>query len=247
MSNARELIPLLDAVDALPAAQALRSRSYELLRLSPGASVVDVGCGAGLAVRELAGQGVRAIGVDLDDEMIAVAKERYPSSDFRPGTAYELPLNTGEVTGYRADKVLHELADAGQALREAARVLAPGGRIVLIGQDWDTFVIDSDRPELTRAIVHARADLITSPRAARRYRNLLLECGFESVEVEVRTAVFTDGMILPLLTGAAHAALDCGAITQEQHDSWTAEQKARAGRDRLFLALPMFVVSATGG
>ncbi|MEU8149944.1 hypothetical protein [Nonomuraea sp. NPDC048901] len=56
---------------------------------------------------------------------------------------------------------------------------APGGRIVLIGQDWDTLVIDSDDPALTRTIVHARADQVTSPRAARSYRNLLLDAGFE--------------------------------------------------------------------
>lgn len=243
MSNARELIPLLDAVDTLPAATALRARSYELLRLGPGQPVVDVGCGAGKAVSEL---GPRAIGVDLDDEMIAAAKERYPSSEFRVGSAYELPLNTGEVTAYRADKVFHEL-DAERALVEAARVLAPGGRIVLIGQDWDTLVIDSDQPELTRTIVHARADLIVNPRAARRCRNQLLESGFDDVEVEVHTGVFTDGMILPLLTGTAHAALGAGAITQEQYDAWTAEQVTRAGHGRLFLAVPVFVTSATRG
>ncbi|WP_433762573.1 hypothetical protein [Nocardia sp. CA-135398] len=53
----------------------------------------------------------------------------------------------------------------------------PGGRIVLAGQDWDAFVIDSDTPDLTRTIVAARADTITNPRAARRYRNLLLDAG----------------------------------------------------------------------
>lgn len=244
MSNAKELITILDFVDDLPAAKALRSRSYELLQLAPGAAAVDVGCGPGRAVSELAERGMRAIGVDLDDEMISVAKERYPTVDFRVATAYDLPLNTGEVAGYRADKVFHQLADAEKALFEAARVLQPGGRIVLAGQDWDTYVIDSDQPELTRTIVHARANLLPNPRAARRCRNLLLECGFEEVKVEIHTAVFTDGMILPLLTGTAHAALDSGAITQEQHDSWTAEQAARAQRGRLFLALPIFVTSA---
>lgn len=68
---------------------------------------------------------------------------------------------------------------------------------------------------------------------------------FEEVDVEVRTGVFTDRMALPLLTGTAHAALDAGAITQEQHDSWTAEHSARAERGRLFLVLPIFVASAT--
>ena len=58
----------------------------------------------------------------------------------------------------------HVLDDPARAAGEARRVLAPGGRIVLIGQDWDTFVIDADDAALTRTIVHARADLVPTPR-----------------------------------------------------------------------------------
>jgi hypothetical protein len=55
---------------------------------------------------------------------------------------------------------------------EARRVLCPGGRIVLVGQDWDTIMVDSDDAALTRTIVHARADILSTPRAGRQYRNL---------------------------------------------------------------------------
>ncbi|MER5317778.1 methyltransferase domain-containing protein [Streptosporangium roseum] len=164
MSNNNELISLLDAADTLPRAIALRARSYELLRLEPGASAVDVGCGAGRAVAELAERRIKAVGGDVSQEMITVARNRWPGADFGIGDAYSLPLADGEVAGYRADKVFHELADASRALHEARRVLAPGGRVVLIGQDWDTFVIGSDDPGLTRTIVHERADLTANPR-----------------------------------------------------------------------------------
>ncbi|WP_347568411.1 hypothetical protein [Streptomyces sp. 891-h] len=62
--SSRELVTLLDAVDALPGAAELRSRSYELLATKPGTAVVDVGCGAGRAVAELAERGATAIGID---------------------------------------------------------------------------------------------------------------------------------------------------------------------------------------
>jgi ubiquinone/menaquinone biosynthesis C-methylase UbiE len=239
------LIRLLDVADALPGAAALRVRSYELLELPHGAAVVDVGCGAGRAVGELAERGVRAIGVDVSEQMIVAARHRWPDADFRLGDACDLPLDDGEVAGYRAEKVFHDIADAAKALGEARRVLAPGGRIVLIGQDWDTLVIDSDDPALTRTIVHARADLVTSPRAARAYRNLLLDSGFEDVAVQVRTGVFTDATMLPMLTGIASAARSAGAITPEQEATWTAEQNERARAGRMFLALPLFVASAS--
>ncbi|MGV9326526.1 methyltransferase domain-containing protein [Streptosporangium sandarakinum] len=238
------LIRLLDAADTLPGATALRARSYELLGHPAGASVVDVGCGAGRAVAELAELGARAIGVDLSEHMVSAARRRWPDADFRVGDACDLPLQDGAVAGYRADKVFHDLTDAGRALEEAARVLVPGGRIVLIGQDWDAFLIDSDDPSLTRTIVHARADRTADPRAARRYRNLLLDAGFEDVAVEIHTGVFTDATMLPMLTGIAEAARAGGAITAEQEAAWAAEQTERARAGRMFLALPIFVASA---
>ena len=243
--SADGLIVRLDAADRLPGAGELRSLSYDLLRPGSGKSVVDVGCGTGRAVAELAERGVQAVGVDPSERMIAVARGRWPEEDFRIAGAYELPLADASVDGYRADKVFHELAEPERALAEARRVLSSSGRIVLVGQDWDAFVIDSDDPALTRAIVHARSALIAGPRAARRYRNLLLDAGFGDVEVEVHTGVFTGPTMLPLLTELAAGARSTGTITHEQTDTWIAEQRARAETDRLLLALPMFLAAAS--
>ncbi|MFE1551484.1 methyltransferase domain-containing protein [Streptomyces sp. NPDC058718] len=241
-----DLIALLDAADRLPGAEELRSRSYDLLDAAPRTSVVvDVGCGAGRAVAELAEREVKAVGVDLSERMIAVARGRWPGADFRPAGAYELPLREGSVDGYRADKLFHELAEPERALAEARRVLKPGGRIVLVGQDWDTLVVDSDDPALTRTIVHGRADLVAAPRAARQYRNLLLDAGFGDVTVEVRTGVFTGPAMLPMITGLAEAACSSGAVTRRQADHWIAEQQARTEADRFFVALPVFMAAAT--
>lgn len=240
-----DLIALLDAADRLPGAEELRSLSYDLLGVGSGMSVVDVGCGAGRAVAELSERDVKAVGVDPSERMIAIARGRWPEADFRIAGAYDLPLPDSSVNGYRADKVFHELAEPERALAEARRVLTPGGRIVLFGQDWDTFIIDSDDPALTRTIMHARADMTTSPRAARRYRSLLLDACFGNVTVEVHTGVFTGPAMLPLLTGLAEGACTSGLVTRVQTDSWIAEQRARAEADRLFLAMPMFMATAT--
>src|SRR4051794_26532926 len=112
------LIPQLDAVEDSPGAAALRARSYELLRAAPGALVVDVGCGAGRAVAELADRGVGVTGIDINDQMITLARERWPHGEFRVGDAYALPLEDGQAAGYRADKVIHTLPDPGRALAE---------------------------------------------------------------------------------------------------------------------------------
>ncbi|MGI5214651.1 methyltransferase domain-containing protein [Plantactinospora sp. CA-290183] len=239
------LIRALDAAEATPGAATLRARSYQLLRLPPDATVVDVGCGAGRAVAELAERGARAIGADLDPAMLAAARSRFPGIDVRAADAADLPLRDGDVHGYRADKVYHMLPEPTVALAEARRVLAPGGRIVLLGQDWDTVVIDSDRPELTRRIVHARADTIPHPRIARSHGNLLLDAGFHDVGVEVHTAVFSDATALPLIAGHAEAARRTGAISDEQAEAWIREQNGRAAAGRLMIAIPFFLAAAT--
>ncbi len=270
-----ELLARLDRADGLPGARELREATYELLRCGPGDRVLDVGCGGGRAVAELCARRVRAVGVDSDPRMLTAARARSaggpaassqgsPAPTATPGggppvrsgsssavaefveaDVLRLPFADGEFRGYRADKVLHELAAPAAAVAEARRVLAPGGRIVLCGQDWDTLVLDSDRPALTRAIVHARADTVAGPRAARQHRTLLVDAGFTEVAVEVRTVVDTDGGLRPLLDGLAAAARDAGVATDAQLEAWLREQSARAEAGRFFLAVPIFVASAT--
>jgi ubiquinone/menaquinone biosynthesis C-methylase UbiE len=238
------LIRMLDAADAVPGAADLRARSYELLGIAPGVSVVDIGCGTGRAVAEMNERGADALGIDASHQMIAEGRRRWPGLDLRVGNAYDLSLPDGSVAGYRADKVYHELDNPEKSLNEASRVLTPGGRITLVGQDWDSFIIDSDSPAVTRTIVHARADTVPSPRAARAYRNLLSEAGFEDVTVEVRTGIFTEATMLPMLSGLAHAACAAGAVDREQADAWIEEQAARSRSGRLFLAIPLFLAAA---
>ncbi|WP_067650076.1 methyltransferase domain-containing protein [Nocardia harenae] len=223
------LLSLLDAFDELPQARALRELTYRGL----GDAVVDVGCGGGRAVGELVARGVAAIGVDLHPGMVEAAAERWPGGEFRVGDATALPLADGSVTGYRADKVLHAVAEPGRAVAEARRVLAPNGRAVLLGQDWDTWVIESGDPARTRALIRARAERVAHPLVARRYRNLLLDNGFADVTAEVHTIVWTDGTCLPVLADLAGEG------------AWLDEQIARARADRLFLALPIIVATGT--
>ncbi|MCF1597691.1 methyltransferase domain-containing protein [Streptomyces muensis] len=239
------MLAVLDAADRMPSATRLRARSYELLSLLPGSTVVDVGCGAGRAVAELARRGVHAVGVDPSPWMLAAARERWTEAEFRQADAEDLPFADGGVRGYRADKVFHLLQEPQRAVAEARRVLCPGGRIVLVGQDWDAIMIDSDDAALTRTIVHARADLLATPRAGRAYRGLLLDGGFRDVTVEAHTHVFTDPAMLSLVARLAEPACAGGALDRDQADEWLAEQRRRAEAGRFLVAIPVFVAAAS--
>lgn len=76
------------------------------------------------------------------------------------------------MRGYRAETVFHVLQEPERAVAEARRILCPGGRIVLAGRDRDAIMIDSGDPQLTRAILHARADLLSTPAPASSTREI---------------------------------------------------------------------------
>ncbi|HEX7602787.1 MAG TPA: class I SAM-dependent methyltransferase, partial [Polyangiaceae bacterium] len=93
--------------------------------------VLDVGCGQGATFFHLhAGEG--AVGIDIFEEKIRFAREHLPKCSFRVASAFELPFEAGSFDQVIFRDVLHHLAEPERAIREARRVLAPGGRIDLL-------------------------------------------------------------------------------------------------------------------
>jgi SAM-dependent methyltransferase len=97
-----------------------------------GTRVLDVGCGSGLFGHLAEKRGAQVAGIDAAEGMIAVARERTPSADFRVGEMEELPFADDSfdvVTGFNSFQFA---ADPVHALREARRVTKPGGRVVML-------------------------------------------------------------------------------------------------------------------
>jgi SAM-dependent methyltransferase len=240
----KAFLDILIAFDRQPESVRLRHRTYELLQVEHGSRVVDVGCGGGTAVAELAALGSDAVGIDAAAEAVAFAREQHPDCRFELGDALRLPFTDGSLDGYRAEKLYHALDDPDKACAEAHRVLAPGGRIVLVGQDWDLIGVESGDPDLTRTIVTGSADEIANGRVARRYRNLLLDTGFGDVSCEVHTAVLTDpALALFTVDRLAQGAVRAGVVGEPQAGAWLDDQRRRADRDRLLVTLPLFVAA----
>jgi ubiquinone/menaquinone biosynthesis C-methylase UbiE len=138
------LLDELDRRDRLPIAIILRKRLYELLRMSPGDKVADVGCGTGKVVGELIDRGVAAIGIDISEQAISRARSRFPMADFRTASSETLPFADGELRGYSALLLYQHLKHPARSLSEAFRVIGPGGRLVLADVENDLWAIDSD-------------------------------------------------------------------------------------------------------
>ncbi len=242
--QAEQFVAFLEWIERLPQTRGVRERSYDLLALHQGATAIDVGCSTGRVVAELTERGITAIGLDSSEQMIGVARQRFPYHDFRLAAAESLPFEACSLHGYRAERVYQHLKDPGLALIEARRVLASGGRIVLVDQDAEMWAIDSDDEETTRALARSFSDSITNPWIGRRYHGLLLDAGFVEVAVEVRTLLYTDWAQASLvLSSVVNAGVAAGVVARDQAHAWLAEQERRGQAERFFLAMPLFLAS----
>ena len=91
--------------------------------------LLDIGCGSGYAAAMAAARGARVTGIDITPELIEIARERVPTGDFQVGTRDALPFDDA---GFDAAVGFHAFQFAGdpaRAVREAARVVKPGGLV----------------------------------------------------------------------------------------------------------------------
>lgn len=113
-------------------------RAGALARLvPPGLRVADVGTGTGILAIEMARLGLRVVAVDASTRMLDAARAKLAEAgvegvELRRGEASALPLGDGEVDAALAHMVLHYLPSPGDAVREMARCVRAGGRVVVV-------------------------------------------------------------------------------------------------------------------
>ncbi len=113
-------------------------------------SLLDIGTGTGRMLELFAPQATAALGVDQSPAMLALARARLAGAAFkhvqlRQGDVYALPVEAGSQDLVIIHQVLHYLDEPARALREAARAMAPGGRMVVV--DFAPHEIESLRSD----------------------------------------------------------------------------------------------------
>jgi ubiquinone/menaquinone biosynthesis C-methylase UbiE len=171
--------------------QASKRLMLKRMALAPGQAVLEVGCGPGPDVFDLAdiiGPAGHLVGLDASEVMIAEARrrasERQLPITFEVGQVQALPFPDATFDVCRAARLLEHLPDAGRALAEMVRVTRKGGRVVVFDFDWDTLIIDHPDKDTTRTIVRTYCDSIQNSWIGRQLPRLFKEQHLEVLSLD---------------------------------------------------------------
>ena len=205
-----------EELSALPDAAVVNSfgcgNPVALAGLGPGEVVLDLGSGAGidlfLAAQKVGPTG-RVIGVDMTDEMIAKANENiragnYTNVEVRQGLIEDLPVESGSVDWVISNCVINLSPEKPKVFREIARVLKPGGRMLV------SDIVAKDLPAEVREVAELYSSCISGAISEEEYLAGLRDAGLVDVEVRDRLVYDADQ-----LEGIAASDLEsvccCGA------------------------------------
>jgi SAM-dependent methyltransferase len=158
-----------------------------LAQLNPGEVVLDLGSGGGidvlLSARRVGPTG-KAYGLDMTDEMLALARENQRKAgvenvEFLKGEIENIPLPDNSVDIIISNCVINLSADKDRVLHEAFRVLKPGGRFAV-----SDVVVRGDVPDAVRKSVLLWVGCIAGALKDSEYVSKLTRAGFESIEIE---------------------------------------------------------------
>jgi ubiquinone/menaquinone biosynthesis C-methylase UbiE len=234
----------------------MRQQTYALLDVREGHRLLDVGCGTGEVVRELArrvGSTGRVVGVDKSETMIREARRRDEGaslpSEYRLGDAHHLDFPDRAFDGCRAERLFIHLDDPLRALSEMCRVTRPGGRIVVAEPDLETAVVDSDDRAFTRRILRYYCDQVANGWAGRQLPRLIQRAGLADVAILPQTSVSTDlsqrigGVDAGFFHRQLAQAQADGVVSQAEAERWLRQLREANEGGRYFSALTVFIAS----
>jgi demethylmenaquinone methyltransferase / 2-methoxy-6-polyprenyl-1,4-benzoquinol methylase len=109
-----------------------RERAVDLARVGPGSRALDVATGTGDLAIELASRGADVVGSDFSEGMLDVARRKAPGLTWEQGNALALPYADASFDAATVGFGARNFSDLPQGLREMARVVRPGGRVVVL-------------------------------------------------------------------------------------------------------------------
>jgi ubiquinone/menaquinone biosynthesis C-methylase UbiE len=220
----------------------------DAMKIDSGKSVLDLGCGTGVAARAIArrkGFAGRVTGIDVSPFLITAAR-RFAAEDgvdnvveFHAGDSHSLKLGDATFDAAVAHTLISHVGDPLAVLREMARVTKPGGVIGVFDGDYASLTYAMEDPEKSKAADEAiiRA-IVTNPRVMRQMPQLLREAGLELVAsfpyvvADIGKADFYAAAIQSLLRLLPKS----GAMTAPEAQAWVDTMQRRSEQGIFFAA-----------
>lgn len=235
----------------------LKLRSYGLMRLHPGSSVLDLGCGPGLDTIEIGlrvGAKGKVVGVDHDEQMVAIANRRakeWKVADWcvhqcRDGSRFLDNDDTYDAT--RAERILQHVDDPEALFREMVRVTRPGGRIVVADTDYSSVSVDTKCLDVEWTLRKIRADRLKNGYAGRQLYGLFRKYALDELHVEAFPVVVTNYHLARYFSQAESVekdAIQSGLLSQEDIDRLHEDLEQLNRRQNFFGYAVMVMVAGT--
>ena len=246
------LIRFLDAANTLPELRAAKQALMEQLAFRGARTALDVGCGAGGDVVEMARlmpDGTEVSGLDTSETMIAEARRRAASLgtrvSLRLGDAADLPYQDQVFDICRAATVLQHVPDPARVVREMARVTRPGGRVGVLEFDQEMAFLDHPDPETTRIILDTFADAAVQGHIGRQLPRLLRAAELTDVSVMPRVILGNAQFWRTLFHDHVARLQGRGLLSRRQTSQWWAELETWARAGDFLGGAVVFVVTAS--
>ena len=239
------IVTRLEARGKHPRFVAMMQQYLDAMRIDSAETVLDLGCGTGVAARAIArrpGFRGRVTGIDLSPHFVAVAQrlaaaESIDRIDFRVGDSQSLSLPNEGFDAVVLHTLVSHVNDPLAVLREVRRILKPAGTVGIFDGDYASMTFAGDDPikskETDEVIIQA---VITQPRVMRQMPQLLGEAGlkmtvsFGHVVADIGKADF----FAPALQSFLKLLPRSGAMTETQARTWIAAMLERSEQGIFF-------------
>lgn len=242
----------LDLIANVPFFSEVKRESIRIVADASPGRVLDAGCGAGVDLPALASalpQPAEIVGFDASASLLARAAERIADCSTRcrlvRGDLLSTPFHDESFGACRIDRVLQHIHEPGRAVGELARILAPGGILIAFDNDWETFTISLDDPDLTVRLRDAWRDSFAAGRIGHDLPRLFRESGLTRIHAEPRTLVLDDLAVAEPVFDLPHLLArmrEAGELTPDQVAGIRDEFAARAREGRFLLTYTGYLV-----
>jgi len=245
VTDGDELGRWLDQVSTMPLLREAANRSLDLLALSPGQRVLEVGCGSGVflpLLAEAVSESGSVIGLDRAPDFVEQARQRTHATkciQVDEGDAYALAYADSSFDAAHCDRVLMHLDDPSGVLAEMRRVVRPGGRVVAAEPDWASLIIDSVDQTAMEVLIRQANTGRRQPHIGRELNRRMASIGLIDRHVEVVgifSLDYSDLVTYGLNLSQAADALSAAGELDRRRTQELIDALSTASRDGTFCA-----------